>query len=162
MINPETITKDQTKKEFARFAEDFNTGPPIPSLFHPFALLTCPATLPDDKYYNMEAYERRMSALRSGEYIPPANDGYDPNADMRALQNQHRKKDIERESYLSREQLEELRRVQNERVQVRCFLLSAIHVDLIRLGTQAGKMKVMGMEIKQNMGVRMDGTMFDD
>ena len=25
-INPETITKDQTKKEFARFAEDFNTG----------------------------------------------------------------------------------------------------------------------------------------
>ena len=26
MINPETITKDQTKKEFARFMEDFNTG----------------------------------------------------------------------------------------------------------------------------------------
>ena len=25
-INPETITKDQTKKEFARFAEDYNTG----------------------------------------------------------------------------------------------------------------------------------------
>ena len=26
MINPETITKDQTKKEFAKFVEDFNTG----------------------------------------------------------------------------------------------------------------------------------------
>ena len=25
-INPETISKDQTKKEFARFVEDFNTG----------------------------------------------------------------------------------------------------------------------------------------
>ena len=26
MINPETITKDQTKKEFAKFVEDYNTG----------------------------------------------------------------------------------------------------------------------------------------
>ena len=26
MINPETISKDQTKKEFARFVEDYNTG----------------------------------------------------------------------------------------------------------------------------------------
>ena len=28
-------------------------------------------------------------------------------------------------------------------------------------GAQAGKMKLLGMDIKQNMGVRMDGTMFD-
>lgn len=26
MLNPETISKDQNKKEFARFVEDFNTG----------------------------------------------------------------------------------------------------------------------------------------
>ena len=26
MINPETISKDQNKKEFAKFVEDFNTG----------------------------------------------------------------------------------------------------------------------------------------
>lgn len=26
MINPETITKDQNKKEFAKFVEDYNTG----------------------------------------------------------------------------------------------------------------------------------------
>ena len=26
MINPETISKDATKKEFAKFVEDFNTG----------------------------------------------------------------------------------------------------------------------------------------
>lgn len=25
-INPETITKDQSKKEFAKYVEDFNTG----------------------------------------------------------------------------------------------------------------------------------------
>lgn len=27
---------------------------------------------------------------------------------------------------------------------------------------QAGKMKLLGMDIKTNMGVRMDGSMFDD
>ena len=26
MVNPETMSKDQTKKEFARFVEDYNTG----------------------------------------------------------------------------------------------------------------------------------------
>ena len=31
-INPETISKDQTKKEFARFVEDYNTGTSISSL----------------------------------------------------------------------------------------------------------------------------------
>ncbi|KAL0955623.1 hypothetical protein HGRIS_001856 [Hohenbuehelia grisea] len=125
-INPETISKDQSKKEFSRFVEDFNT-----------------ATLPHEKYYNMEAYDRRMAALRQGEYIPPADDSYDPNADLRAVQGAHKRKAVEHDSYLSKEQLQELRRVQNERI-------------------EAGKMKRLGMEIKQNMGVRMDGTMFDD
>lgn len=31
-INPETVTKDQTKKEFARFVEDYNTGPSSPDV----------------------------------------------------------------------------------------------------------------------------------
>jgi C4-dicarboxylate-specific signal transduction histidine kinase len=91
----------------------------------------------------MDNYERRMNAIRAGEYIPPASDAYDANADLRALESQHRRKDSQRESYLSREQLEELRRVQNERI-------------------QAGRMKILGMDIKQNMGVRMDGTAFDE
>ncbi|KAH9920971.1 uncharacterized protein B0H18DRAFT_580126 [Fomitopsis serialis] len=124
-INPETISKEQTKKEFARFVEDYNT-----------------ATLPHEKFYHMEAYERRMTALRSGEYVPPADDSYDPNADLRALQSAHKRKAIERDTYMSKEQLEELRQVQAERI-------------------QAGKMKLLGMDVKQNMGVRMDGTMFD-
>ncbi|OBZ69821.1 hypothetical protein A0H81_10204 [Grifola frondosa] len=96
-INPETISKDQTKKEFAKFVEDYNT-----------------ATLPHEKFYHMEAYERRMSALRAGEDI------YEQGA---------------------ADELE-LRRVQNERI-------------------EAGKMKLLGMDIKHNMGVRMDGTVFD-
>lgn len=66
----------------------------------------------------MAKYERRMDALRQGEYLPPADDAYDPEADMRALTGVHKKKAPERESYMSREQLEELRKVQNERTQV--------------------------------------------
>jgi C4-dicarboxylate-specific signal transduction histidine kinase len=129
MINPETISKDNLKKEFARFAEDYNT-----------------ATLPNEKYYDMARYEARMSALRAGEYVPQGDaDTYDPMSDVRALETERRRKakgDVDRESYLSKEQLQELRKVQQERV-------------------QAGKMKILGMDIKQNMGVRMDGTMFD-
>lgn len=131
MINPETITKDQTKKEFAKFVEDFNT-----------------ATLPHEKFYNIESYERRMTALRAGEYLPPTDDlsgsSYDPNADLRALQSAStsKRKRGEDETFMNREQLMELRKVQAERI-------------------EAGKMKLLGMDIKQNMGVRMDGSAFE-
>lgn len=125
-INPEAISKDQERKEFAVFIEDYNT-----------------ATLPHEKYYHMEAYERRMTSLRAGEFVPPAEDSYDPEADLRAHSLRHKKAPAEHESYLSKEELMELRKVQNERVEV-------------------GKMKLLGMEVKQNFGVRMDRTMFDD
>ncbi|KAI0785721.1 hypothetical protein C8Q75DRAFT_774283 [Abortiporus biennis] len=124
-INPETITKDQNKKEFAKFVEDFNT-----------------ATLPHEKFYDMTSYERRMDALRSGAFVPPTDDGYDPNADLLALQSKHKRKPTEQDTYMTKEQLMELRRVQAERI-------------------EAGKMKLLGMDVKQNMGVRMDGSMFD-
>ena len=51
-INPETITKDQTKKEFARFAEDYNTGESrgcfSPKPWYPPQLLSnrCPERCP--------------------------------------------------------------------------------------------------------------------
>ncbi len=70
------------------------------------------------KYYNMEAYERRMSALRQGEYLPPANDSYDFQADMKAVSSQHKKKVTEQDSYMSKDQLMELRKVQQERSEV--------------------------------------------
>jgi hypothetical protein len=40
------------------------------------------ATLPHEKYYDITAYEARMSALRSGTYLPPPSDSYDANADL--------------------------------------------------------------------------------
>ncbi|KDQ56277.1 hypothetical protein JAAARDRAFT_36456 [Jaapia argillacea MUCL 33604] len=120
MINPETISKDQTKKEFTKFVEDFNT-----------------ATLPHEKYYNIEHYDRRMNALRAGETLPPMDDGYDPNADIKEHASRHKKKEVEHDSYLSKEQLQELRKVQQERI-------------------EAGKMKRLGMDVKQSFGVRME------
>jgi len=124
-MNPERMSKDQNKKEFARFVEDYNT-----------------ATLPNEKFYNIEAYERRMDAMRAGEFVPPANDSYDAEADMRAHQNNLKRAPVETESYLDKDQLQELRRVQRERV-------------------EAGKMKQLGMDVKANMGVRMDGALLD-
>jgi len=53
----------------------------------------------------MEAYERRMSALRQGEYLPPTDDLYDFNADVKAVSNAHKKKSVEQETYMTREQL---------------------------------------------------------
>ena len=38
MINPETISKDQTKKEFARFVEDYNTGELSTSFYNNIAI----------------------------------------------------------------------------------------------------------------------------
>lgn len=124
-INPESISKDQTRKQFAKFVEEFNT-----------------ATLPHEKYYDLPNYEARMSLLRSGETLPDTS-GYDPAADLAAHRSSHKKSAREQESFLSKEHLQELRRVQNERVQI-------------------GKMKVLGLDVKQNMGVRMDGSQFDE
>jgi len=124
-MNPERMSKDQNKKEFARFVEDYNT-----------------ATLSNEKFYNIEAYERRMDAMRAGEFVPPADEGYDAEADMRAHQNSLKRPAVEKESYLDKEQLQDLRRVQRERV-------------------EAGKMKLLGMDVKANMGVRMDGALLD-
>lgn len=76
------------------------------------------ATLPHEKYYHMEAYERRMSALRQGEFVPPPDDSYDPQADMKAISGAHKKKVVEHESYLSKDQLQALRKVQHERIEV--------------------------------------------
>ena len=59
-----------------------------------------------------------MTALRAGEYLPPQDDGYDPDADMRALQGSHKRKNKDNDSFITREQLMELRKVQAERVEV--------------------------------------------
>lgn len=67
----------------------------------------------------MDAYELRMNALRHGELLPAGDElTYDVNADLKAHSSAHKRKAIERESYLSKEQLMELRKVQNERIEV--------------------------------------------
>ena len=68
----------------------------------------------------MDVYERRMNALRHGELLPAGDElTYDANADLKAHSSAHKRKVIEQESYLSKERLMELRKVQNERVEVR-------------------------------------------
>jgi peroxiredoxin family protein len=66
----------------------------------------------------MEDYEQRMSALRQGDYLPPADDLYDFNADMKAVSTAHKKKTVEQDSYMTKEELMELRKVQKERIEV--------------------------------------------
>lgn len=131
-INPETISKDQNKKEFARFVEDYNTGTTCPHL-RPSKLRYTDqiviATLPHEKYYNMDQYERRMSAMRHGEFVPPPNDSYDPNADMAAHSSTHKRKVVEQDTYLSKEQLQELRKVQNQRAEVRLWFSAPVRCE---------------------------------
>ena len=108
----------------------------------------------------MEAYERRMAALRQGEYLPPANDSYDFEADMKAVTGAHKKKAVEQETYMTKEQLMQLRKVQQERNEVSFFFNTQYWLTLNPY--QVGRMKLLGMDVKQNFGVRMDGTMFDE
>jgi len=124
MLNRETMSKEQEKKQFSIFVEDYNT-----------------ATLPHEKYYNMDKFEKRMNQLRNGELLPQAS-GYDANADMAAHSASHKRAVVEHDSFLSKDQLLALRKVQNERI-------------------EAGKMKVLGLEVKNSMGVRMDGNQFE-
>ena len=84
-----------------------------------------------------------MNMLRAGGTLPAGGDEYDWEKDMKDHKKSTtiKRKDDD-ESFLSKEQLQELRKVQNERVQV-------------------GKMKALGLEIKGSMGVRMDGNEFE-
>lgn len=120
MLNPETVSQIKMKELFKIYMEDFNT-----------------ATLPHEKYYALEKYEARMNALRSGE-VTTQSDTYDPRADEAALAAQHKRvAKTDGEVYIGRAQLEQLRRIERERV-------------------EASRMKRMGMEVKESMGVRYE------
>lgn len=66
-----------------------------------------------------------MAAVRNGELLTVPDDGYDPNADMAAHSSAHKKASTSKDTYLSKEDLQELRRVQAERTQVCYFNRSA-------------------------------------
>ncbi|KAI9620930.1 hypothetical protein KEM48_007956 [Puccinia striiformis f. sp. tritici PST-130] len=120
MLNPETVSQIKMKELFKVYMEDFNT-----------------ATLPHEKFYALEKYEARMNAIRSGN-VTAQSDTYDPRADEAALAAQHKRvAKTDGEVYIGRAQLEQLRRIERERV-------------------EASRMKRMGMEVKESMGVRYE------
>ncbi|KIJ67409.1 hypothetical protein HYDPIDRAFT_108166, partial [Hydnomerulius pinastri MD-312] len=70
-------------------------------------------------FTHMEAYERRIAFLWSGEFVPPPDGGYDPAADMKAYATSETQEvRVEQESYMSLEQSLELRKVQHERIEI--------------------------------------------
>lgn len=109
----------------------------------------------------MKRYDMRMTLLRNGEFAPKGDEDtyvfaaksfkdiyvssfrYDPNADFRAHSSALKRPIAEKETYLSKEQLKDLQRVQRERVEI-------------------SKRKQLGLEVKQNLGVRMDGNEFEE
>ncbi|KIR79413.1 hypothetical protein I305_00457 [Cryptococcus gattii E566] len=120
-INPETISKDRTKKEFAVYIEDYNT-----------------ATLGHEKYYDMNKYMIKLNMIRSGQTLPDESGGYDPMADMKAHSSSLKSKTTEpQESYLSPQEVAELRRIEAERREI-------------------SKRKLLGMNVPKNMGVRTE------
>ncbi|KAG8922882.1 hypothetical protein FRC01_013494 [Tulasnella sp. 417] len=88
-----------------------------------------------EKYYAPEAYEKHRDTVRAGETLPLD----DARADMAAHKASTTRKGQadDSETYLSRELLMELRKVQNERAQV-------------------GKMKLLGLDV--NFGSGWTGT----
>lgn len=105
--------------------EDYNTG--VSSVYNRGCSLhglRSIATLPHEKFYNMAKYERNMDLLRRGETLPTTDDVYDPYADLAAHSSSHKRSAAERDSYLSKEQLQELRKVQQERTQVGLHIIS--------------------------------------
>ncbi len=112
------------------------------------------------QYYDMAKYEIKMNMIRTGEPMNLVVDGgYDPNADLAAHSNNLRVRLValiqrlsvsltptclssqrpttETQSFLSRAQLEELRKVQNER-------------------TEVAQRKVLGIDVPRNLGVRQE------
>jgi len=130
MLNPETLNKGAERKEMSTFIEDYNT-----------------ATLPSEKYYDLERYERRMELIRQGETLPD-DSTYDPRADEAAARASFKAAQLKSSagpsasstSHLNKQQLEELARVSRER-------------------TEAAKMKVLGIETSKNFGVRTDARL---
>ncbi|KAL8293643.1 hypothetical protein RQP46_000344 [Phenoliferia psychrophenolica] len=96
-------------------------------------------TLPHDKYYDMNKYEARMNSLRNGESVT-VSDKYDPNKDLEDARASHRRSGPVTDTFLDRAKLESLRQVQSERIQME-------------------RMKRIGMQPKDSMGVRMDMEM---
>ncbi|KAI9495638.1 hypothetical protein BDB00DRAFT_759719, partial [Zychaea mexicana] len=122
--NIETLPQSDRKKLFIDFMDDYNT-----------------ATMPHEKFYNLARWEARQQALRMGEKVPDdASGSVNLLRDEEILRQQHRQAAARAASsqpslQLSKEQLDELTKVNRERV-------------------QADRMRKLGMTPKESMGVR--------
>jgi len=92
------------------------------------------ATLPHEKYYDMESYERKMDLIKSGALALEDIKGYDPVQDLQSHSKSMKSALAQKErcasclegeaitdtsfSYLSKAQVEELRDIQRQRQQV--------------------------------------------
>jgi hypothetical protein len=108
----------------------------------------------------MAKYEAHMNLLRNGELVPQSSE-YDATADFQAHAASHKRGSVQHETHLTKDQLVALRKVQNERIEV---CTSQAHgvcpTDRTKI-RQVGKLKVLGLEVKNSMGVRMDGNEFE-
>ncbi|CEP10111.1 hypothetical protein [Parasitella parasitica] len=123
--NVETLNNNKRKEMFVDFMEDYNT-----------------ATMPHEKFYNLQQWERRQEAIRMGEKPMPTGDFFDFQNDEEKLKMQHRQAARAAASRqptltLSEEQIKELTRVNRERV-------------------EADRMRKMGLKPKESMGVRYE------
>ena len=85
----------------------------------------------------MNAYEHQMNAVQHGELLPAGDElTHDANGDLKAHSSVHKRKVIEQESYLSKDRLMELRKVQNERIAVRSLNFGVLRILILvyRLG----------------------------
>lgn len=121
-----TIPHSKRKEMFIDFMDDYNT-----------------ATMPHEKYYNLARWEARQQALRMGEAPPSMAEGtVNLKKDEEQLRLQHRQAARAAASRqptlsLSKEQLDELTKVNRERV-------------------QADRLRKMGLTPKEGMGVRYE------
>ncbi|BGP44434.1 hypothetical protein JCM10450v2_000247 [Rhodotorula kratochvilovae] len=103
---------------------------------------TC--TLPHDKYYDIAKYEKQMAAVRMGETVEKS-DSYDFRKDEEAARASHRRSGASSsaaDQLMDHTRLQELRRIQADRV-------------------QKEKMQRLGMDVSENLGVRLEDKMRD-
>ena len=160
-INPETVSKEQQKKEFSRFVEDYNTG------------ISASSSSPSS---HSVTFIQLLYLTRSTTTWKPTRDvcRHLDKENTCHLQMIHT---ISRPTW--RLWLARIRRKPQNRKPTwpRNNLCNCVRSS--KRGTrlvpqyqyswssylsskyQVGRMKLLGMDVKQNFGVRMDGTMFD-
>jgi len=119
-MNPETIPQNKMKEHFLGFMEDYNT-----------------VTMPHEKFYNLQKWEDRQRAIRMGEPLPSDQQGVvnlmNDEEQLRLKQRDKRKMNADASQsqiMMTHGQLQELRRVQHERVEAD---------KLRRMGLDAGR-----------------------